>query len=499
VQHRKQHLPVVVRYAAPAAAALLAVLVYRRILQVNPTTVALTFLVMVQIAAFRLGLIYSVCFSVFCSLLYNYFFLPPIGSFTIADPQNWIALFAFLASATFISKISENERRQAALSENRRSELERLYEFSNQLLMEENLHDVASHAPQIVASTFAFDAVTLYLSESDTAYSSDPRRSLVSLDDLRAAARMNDGQRPTQAPVCLVPLVLGMRVSGSIAMTKTGYSEGLYDAIGGLLAIALERAAALDRFSRVEAAREGERLRSALLDSVTHELRTPLTAIRVAATSLSSQPSLAESQRRELVLILDEESARLDRLIGQVVEMAQLDTDGIEVRRKPERLQEVIEQALEDCRAVLRGHPVTIDLPPAMPPILLDRELIRRVLRHLLENAARYSPAGSPVRISAMLEPERLLVSITDHGQGIDEAEQAYIFDKFYRGSRQRLLHGTGMGLAIAKAILRAHDGGIEVVSRRDEGATFTFWVRATVVGNINRNPAGAPDSHSRP
>ncbi len=256
------------------------------------------------------------------------------------------------------------------------------------------------------------------------------------------------------------------------------YSDGLYDAIGGLLAIALERAAALDRYSRVEAAREGERLRSALLDSVTHELRTPLTAIRAAATSLLSQPgSLEEGQRHEMFAILDEESARLDRLIGQAVEMAQLDSDGIEVRPRPQRLQEVIDMALEDCRALLRGRPVTVELPPDMPAVSLDRELIRRVLRHLLENAARYSPAGSPVRIGATLEADRLLVSITDQGQGIDDAEQAYIFDKFYRGSRQRLLHGTGMGLAIAKAILRAHSGGIEVVSHRDQGATFTFWV----------------------
>jgi two-component system, OmpR family, sensor histidine kinase KdpD len=470
----------VFRYVAMTAAALSVVLVYRRILHVNQTTVALTFLVMVQIAAFRWGLIASVSLSVGCTLLYNYFFLPPIGSFTIADPQNWIALVSFLASAIFISKISENERRQTVLSEGRRSELERLYEFSNQLLMEENLHDVAAHAPHVVASIFAFDAVVLYLTESDTAYSSDPRRSVVSLQELRAAARLPDGPRPRVDGVSIVPLVLGMRASGSIAMTrlaKADYSDGLYDAIGGLLAIALERAAALDRFSRVEAAREGERLRSALLDSVTHELRTPLTAIRAAATSLSSQPSLAESQRREMFAILDEESARLDRLIGQAVEMAQLDTDGIEVRLKPQRLQEVIDLALEDCHALLRGREVLVGLPPGMPSISLDRELIRRVLRHLLENAARYSPAGSPVRIGAALEADRLLVSITDQGQGIDEAEQAYIFDKFYRGSRQTVLHGTGMGLAIAKAILRAHSGGIDVVSHRDQGATFTFWV----------------------
>jgi two-component system, OmpR family, sensor histidine kinase KdpD len=503
VQLRKDLPParaqgLIVRYVAMVASALLVVLVYRRILHVNQTTVALTFLVMVQIAAFYLGLVPSVCFSIFCTLLDNYFFLPPIGSLTINDPQNWVALLAFLASAIFISKISENERRQAKLSEDRRSEMERLYQFSNQLLMEENLHDVASHAPRIVASIFALDAVTLYLRESDSSYSSDPRHSFVSLEELRAAARLHEGPRPRKDGVCLVPLVLGMRASGSIAMTQAAYSEGLYDAIGGLLAIALERAAALDRFSRVEAAREGERLRTALLDSVTHELRTPLTAIRAAATSLSSQPSLAEDHRRELFLILDEESARLDRLIGQAVEMAQLDSDGIEVRLKPERLQAVIEQALEDCRTLLRGRPVTVDLPPAIPLILLDRELIRRVLRHLLENAARYSPAGSPVRISAALEPDRLLVSITDQGQGIDEAEQAYIFDKFYRGSRQRLLHGTGMGLAIAKAILRAHDGGIEVVSRRDQGATFTFWVRSTFVETINMDEDEAPDSRPR-
>src|SRR3984957_5171650 len=172
----------VLRYVAMTSAALLVVSVYRRILHVNQTTVALTFLVMVQVAAFRWGLVYSVCLAIGCTLLYNFFFLPPIGSFTIADPQNWIALLAFLASAIFISKLSENERRQTALSEGRRSELERLYEFSNQLFMEENLHDVARNAPRVVASIFGFDAVTLYLTENDSAFSSDHRPAFVSLE-----------------------------------------------------------------------------------------------------------------------------------------------------------------------------------------------------------------------------------------------------------------------------------------------------------------------------
>src|SRR5271154_477043 len=210
----------VFRYAAMTSAALLVVSVYRRILHVNQTTVALTFLVMVQVAAFHWGLVYSVSLAIGCTLLYNFFFLPPVGSFTIADPQNWIALVAFLASAIVISRISESERRQAAMSEVRRSEMERLYEFSNQLLMEENLHDVARHAPRVVASIFAFEAVTLYLTENDSAYSSDPRRNFVSLDELRAAARLPEGALSRANGVRIVPLMLGMRASGSIAMTK---------------------------------------------------------------------------------------------------------------------------------------------------------------------------------------------------------------------------------------------------------------------------------------
>jgi two-component system, OmpR family, sensor histidine kinase KdpD len=464
------------RLLVMTATAFVVVLVYRRILHVNQTTVALTFLLLVQIAAFRWGLIYSVTLAIGCTLLYNYYFLPPVGSFTIVDPQNWIALFAWLVSAIVISQISAKERRQTALSEERRKEMERLYEFSNQLLLEENLHDVASHVPRAVATIFGLDAVSLYLMENDTVYSSDPRRSFVAVEELRAAARLPDSSRQNLEGIRIVPLLLGMRASGSIAMTRADHSDGLYDAIGSLVAIALERAAALDRFSRVEAAREGERLRSALLDSITHELRTPLTAIRAAITSLSSQSVLGESERLEMVAVIDEESARLDLLIGQAVEMAQLDTNGVEVRLRVQPLREVMDMVLEDCHALLRGRSITIDIPSDMPEVSLDSDLVRRVLRHLLENAVRYSPTGSPVRVRAVLEANRLLMSVTDQGPGIDEAEQGYIFDKFYRGSRQSLVHGTGMGLAISRAILRALGGGIDVVSRPGHGATFTFW-----------------------
>ena len=468
------------RYLVLTAAALLMVLAYRRILHVNQTTVALSFLALVQLAAFGWGLEYSIYLSVFCTLLYNFFFLPPIGRFTIADPQNWIALLVFLAAAVFISRISESERRQTTISEIRRREMELLYDFSQQLLMDEQVHEVAHHAPQLIASIFAFPCVALYLAENDRVQFSSPGNEFVSIDRLRAVAQAPDAPRFPLQNARIVPLKIGLRANGAVAMIEADYSDGLYDAIGGLLAVALERAAALDRFARMEAAREGERLRSAVLDSITHELRTPLTAIRAAATSLLSQPALVESQRRELLSIVEEESFRLNRLLGHALEMARLESPGIQLGLRPLQMQDVIERALEESRAMLRGRKVSVDLPSDLPPVPMDGELLGRVFHHLLENAARYSPAGSPVRISARLEQNRLLVSVQDEGQGIDEAEQPLIFGRFFRGSRQpRQMQGTGMGLAIAKAIINAHKGGIDVISRPNQGSTFVFWIPA--------------------
>jgi two-component system sensor histidine kinase KdpD len=219
-------------------------------------------------------------------------------------------------------------------------------------------------------------------------------------------------------------------------------------------------------------------LRSALLDSVTHELRTPLTAIRAAATSLLGQPSLPEAERHEMYAVVDEESLRLDRLIGEAVEMAQLDSAGLQVRPHPQNVRELIETVLQEERPRLLGRTVEAIVSEDLPQVPMDRELVRRVLRHLIENAIKYSPAKSPVEISAEVAEDRLLVRVKNQGVGIEESEQPFIFDKFFRGSHQReRIQGSGMGLAIAKAILIAHGGGIDVQSESGKGAVFTFWL----------------------
>ncbi len=465
------------RYALITLVPLLIVAVYRRVLHVNQTTVALTFIVLVLLVATRWRLAYSVYLSLLCTLLYNFFFLPPIGTLSISDPQNWVTLGAFLAASVVVSHLADRERRAAAQSEARREDVERLFEFSEQLLMHDDLPALARTAPSMIASIFRLGGVALYVRQQDRAYYSDPNNELLPLDRLRVVAEDPESRPNNAHGVRVVPLALGMQSSGVLAITVGDYAEGMYEAIAGLMAIALERAAALASFSRIEASREGERLRSALLDSVTHELRTPLTAIRAAATMLISQPEIAESDRREMYAVVEEESARLDRLIGQAVEMAQLDSESLQVRAQPQSLREVIDLALEDTRSLVRARAIEVNVPEDQPLIAMDRELVRRVLRQLIENAAKYSPASLPISLSSELLEDRLVVTVSDHGSGIDAADQPFVFDKFFRGKQRERVQGSGMGLAIAKAILRAHGGGIEVSSSAERGTSFRFWL----------------------
>ena len=458
--------------------ALALTVLFRRVLHVNQTTVALSFLVLILIAASRWRLAYSLYLSVLCALLYNFFFLPPVGTLTVLDPQNVVALTVFLCASLLVSHLSTRARREAELAEVRRREVQHLYEFSQELLLHDDLSTVARITPSIAATIFGFRAVALYVRDTDTAYYSDPGYELVPLTGLRSAAEATEPTVTVAGGAHVVPLVLGMRTLGVMAIRGEAQSSNVYEAIGSLVAIALERAQALERTSHMEAARESERLHTALLDSVTHELRTPLTSIRAAATTLISQSQMSEPQRAEMYAVVDEESARLDRLIGQAIEMSQLDAASIHVQARPERVSEIINFALEEAQSMLGDRTVEVQVPEDLPPVRLDRKLVRRVLRHLIENAIKYSPSGSPLRIAARIEDNRLLVSVEDFGQGIEEFEKPLIFRKFYRGRRQRdRISGTGMGLAIVKAILDAHGGGIDVLSRPAHGAQFTFWL----------------------
>ena len=464
------------RYLASVAIVGIVVFVYMRIVRVNPTTVALSFLLAILIVSANWGLTVAVFMSFIAALAFNFFFLPPIKTFTIAETQNWVALFAFLFTAVVASNLSERVRREAWAADQRRREVERLYAFSQQLMESENVVELLNTIPLHLAGTFGASTVAIYVIDRDRVYRSTASDKEISKEELKIAAARSELVLDQARHLNIAPIRMGMRTLGVLAISGSETSPATVEAVAGLIAVAIERAGAVEKLTRTEAARESERLRSALLDSVTHEFRTPLTSIKASVSSLLTQDQLVPEQRQELLTVIDEESDRLNRLVGEAVEMAQLDAQEVKLELHPHTIREVIDAAVEESQQVLGENPIEIRLPDQLPPALMDAAWITKVLGHLLENAVKYSPPGSPIFISSEVKGDRLITSVADRGSGIDDLERSLIFDKFYRGQSQRYrVQGTGMGLAIVKAIVEAHGGRINVTSQLGHGSVFSF------------------------
>ncbi len=455
------------------------VVVYRHWLHVNPTTVALTLLLLILLLAAEWGLRYAVVVSVAATACYNFFFLPPIGTFTISDPQNWLTLFAFLSTAIIASRLSHRARNQANEARSRQQELEILFRLSRELLHTESVAALVSSIPTAVVSVIGAISGMLYLIDGDRLYRSAGGEALnPETSELRQYA-LTVSAVSDQAGEIRVPLRTGVRPKGLLLLRGASISANTLEAIGGLISISIDRAQALENVARGEAAKESERLRTVMIDSITHELRTPLTSIKGAATSLLALGAEQESSR-ELLTIIDEECDRLNNLVSEAVEMVQLDAQQIHMHIGPVNLLQMIEQAREACSWVEEQHPMRIDVPAALQ-IDADPGFLKKVVCNLLENAAKYSQPGTPIRISAEYRGDSVAVSVADRGAGIDPAEQALIFERFYRSrSHGERPAGTGMGLAISRSIIEAHGGELDVTSQINQGSVFTFTLPST-------------------
>ena len=458
-----------------------------RWLHLNPTSIALAFLLGILGVSASWGLRQSVFMSVIATLAFNYFFLPPIGNFTINDPQNWIALFAFLVTAVTASELSERARRGTRSAIERRQELERLYAFSQLLLSSDNPAELLNLIPRYIVESFGIRSAAISMSSRGDVYRSGPNIDGLEANDLQLICLRGEPRIDAANQLAFMPLRMGMRVVGCMGVAGSVLSRQTLEAIGSLVAISIERAGAVEKLSRAEAARESEQLRSVLLDSVTHEFRTPLTAIKASVTSLlgssgqslaSDSPSHSPEEKQELLTIINEESDRLNRLIGEATEMAQLDANKVEFHFESAPIANVVDEALTELKQPLVQHPVDVKIPVGLPNAHMDAAHIKEVLVHLIENAAKYSPAGAPIRITAEAkdEDQTLTLSVADRGPGIDDFEQSLVFEKFYRGRNQRVqVHGTGMGLAICKTIVEAHGGRLGVTSQLGHGSVFYF------------------------
>jgi two-component system sensor histidine kinase KdpD len=455
--------------------------------------VDLIFLIAVIAIAGRYGLWPSVAASIASMLAYNFFFLPPVRTFTIADPAHVVALFFFLGAALIASNLAGRVRDQAVTARIRERTTEALYAFTRKVAGVATLDDLLWAAAFQIASMLKLNVVLLLPENGhlevrigyppeDQLDSADLAAAHWSWEHNRAAGRgaetLPGGRRlfmpirTSRGPVGVVGLD-SERPGPLFAPDE----RRLLDALLDQTAVAIERVHLAQEIDDARMLAETERLRSALLTSISHDLATPLAAILGAATSLQQYDELYDAAtRRDLAGTIRDEAERLGRFVRNLLDMTRLESGAIELNREMMDIGEAIGAALERCSRVLAQHRVMLDVEPDLPMLDLDPVLFEQVLVNLLDNAAKYTPPGSTLTIEARRRPGTINLQVRDEGPGVPADELERIFAKFHRAdARDRKRAGTGLGLAVCRGFVEALGGTITASNRSDRsGAVFT-------------------------
>src|SRR5258708_1297810 len=335
---------------------------YRHVLLVNQTTVALTLLLAILAVSAVWGMVVSVFMSVVAMLVFNFEFLRPVGTITIADPQNWVALGEFLVTSIMGSQLSARIRKEADEAHSRRREIERLYKFSQKLLGEGNVIQLMNAIPNYVVETFEAGAAELFLPQKEKFYRSGYGAAHLNEEKMKTAFLRDEMTIEAQRSLYFIPVRLGVRAIGSLGISGARLSRQTLDAVGSLVAIAIERARAVEQLGQTEAERQGERLKSALLDSVTHDFRTPLTSMKAAVTSLLAGGKADAAQRQELLSIINEECDRLNHLVEEASEMARLEAGEIELHFVASPVDRIFQAGLAHMTSPLGKRTVDVQM-----------------------------------------------------------------------------------------------------------------------------------------
>ena len=441
--------------------------------QANSTTIAMTYLLATLGVATWWGLLEAIIASLVGMLCFNFFFLPPLFSLTLADSRNWVALSAFLVTAVVASQLSTSAKQRALEATRRREEMERLYELSRALMLVDKRSPTASQISQRIAQVFEVTSVAVFDREADQIYRTGAIDLAISDIRLRDSALQATAFHDPEANVSVLPLSLGREPVGSLAIHGASTSDTALNAIANLAAIVMERARAEAAASRMEAAQQNEAMKSMLLDALAHEFKTPLTSIKAAASTLLDEGPPAQ---RELVAVIEEESDRLDSLVSETIRMARIEAGDLRLDQRPQPVGELINAAVEKLRILLEDRDVRVEAAPGLPEVTADAELIGLTIRQLLTNALKYANPESPIVIKAAPLDGVVRISVKDFGPGIAPKNLQRIFEKYYRvEDNTSRIPGTGMGLTIARDIVKAHGGEIGVHSVVGQGSEFFF------------------------
>jgi two-component system sensor histidine kinase KdpD len=456
--------------------------------------VDLVFLTAIVAVAVRLGLLASLLASFASAVAYNFFFLPPIYTFTIADPANVVAFGLFTLVAVIVSSVAARARTQANAATERARVTESLYSFSRKLAGAGTLDDVL-WATAYQTALMLKVRVVLLLPENGTlaVRAGYPPEDILDDADLAAAkwAWQNDraaGRGSDTLPGAkrlFLPMHTGRGAIGVMGIDSdkpgplfTPDQRRLVDALLDQGALAIERVRLVEDMDRVERVAETERLRSALLTSISHDLKTPLAAVLGAAGAMREMgPMLSDAEKAELLVTIIDESERLNRFIANLLDMTKLESGAVTPNVALHDIGEIVGSALRRASRILSRHHVELELAPDLPMLEVDAVLFEQALFNLLDNAAKYAPTETTIRIQSWRNRESVCLRVLDEGGGIPAGDLDHIFDKFYRAQKtDQVRAGTGLGLAISRGFVEAMHGTIAAANRTDRsGAAFTI------------------------
>ncbi|MGM4902416.1 DUF4118 domain-containing protein [Tardiphaga sp. 866_E4_N2_1] len=456
--------------------------------------VDLMFLTAVVGVAVRFGLWPSLLASVVASLSYNFFFLPPVYTLTITDPTNVAAFFFFMLIAILVSNVAARVRTQAVSAFGRVRTTESLYAFSRKLAGTAALDDVLWASAYQIALMLKVRVVLLLPEQGViTVKAGYPPEDELDKADLAAANWAWSNDRPAGrgsetlpgAKRLFLPMRTGRGPIGVIGIDddRTGPlltpdQRRLLDALVDQSALAIERVQLVEDMDRAERNVESDRLRQALLTSISHDLKTPLASVLGAASTLRDlSPKLSEAEKADLLGTVIDESERLNRFIANLLDMTKLESGAVVPNATLHDLAEIVGSALRRAGKILSRHRVALDLSPNLPMLELDAVLFEQVLFNLLDNAAKYAPDDTAITIRAIRDADSVSLQVTDEGAGIPPADLEQVFDKFYRANKgDHVRAGTGLGLAISRGFVEAMHGTISATNRADRsGAVLTI------------------------
>jgi two-component system sensor histidine kinase KdpD len=448
------------------------------------------YLLSVVLAAVYLGRGPAILTSLLSVAAFDFFFVPPHFTMAVSDTEYIITFFGLLVVGLSISQLMAQVREQAKAAQRREIQAAALYELGRDLTVTVGLEAIAQTIIARISQTFSRE-VAIFLPEGSSlkVFAASPGLA-VSENELAVATWAFDhGQiagrgtdtLPDATMRCL-PLrttrgvigVLGMQPADSSSYLSPDQRRTL-DIFTNQVALAIERARLVEQARQAELLEATEKLQTALLNSISHDLRTPLVSITGALSSLEEGPVMDEEARQGLIQTAREESHRLNRLVGNLLDMTRLEAGALHVHSDDGDVQDLIGSVLEQFGSRLEDHPVTVDLPDDLPLIPMDFVLLGQVLMNVIDNALKYSKDGSPIEIRGRVENLYLRISIADRGIGIPVEDLQRVFDKFYRVQRPDNVSGTGLGLSISKGIVEAHGGSIQAENRPGGGTIITI------------------------